>query len=75
MFDGSVTAIRILIAAIRIWIGVWIWIWIWIWIIEGKGCKERKTEVVDNNDTVVVMKPIISMEVVETAKTRAGVHH
>lgn len=49
--------------------------WVWIGIIEWKGCKERKTEVVDNNDTVVMMKPIISMEVVETVKTGAGVHH
>ena len=70
-FDGSVTAIRIPVAAI----GIGIWIGVWIWIIEWKGRKEGKTEVVDNNDTVVVMKPIISMEVVETAKTGAGVHH
>jgi hypothetical protein len=69
--DGSVTAIRIPVAAI----GIGVWIEVWIWIIEWKGCKEGKTEVVDNNDTVVGMKPIISMEGVETAKTGAGVHH
>lgn len=67
--DRSVTAIRIPVAAIGIGM------WVWIGIIEWKGCKERKTEVVDNNDTVVMMKPIISMEVVETVKTGAGVHH
>jgi len=60
---------RIPVAPIGIWIGVW------IWIIEWKGRKEGKTEVVDNNDAVVVMKPIISMKVVEAAKTGAGVHH
>ena len=52
------------------WIGIGIGVR--IRVIEWKRREEGKPEVVDNNDTVVVMKPV-SMEVVEPVESGCAV--
>ena len=64
----AIVAIRVLL--VTTWIGIWIGIR--IRVIEWKRREEGKPEVVDNNDTVVVMKPV-SMEVVEPVESGCAV--
>ena len=53
---------------------VWVVRVVGIRIIEWKRCKERKTEVVDKNDTVeVVMKSMVAIEVVESSEIGCAV--
>jgi hypothetical protein len=44
-------------------------------MIEWKRGKEGKTEVADNNDTIEVVKSIVSIEVVESSETGCAVEH
>ena len=55
-------------------IAVWVVRVVGIRVIEWKRRKERKTEVVDKNDTVeVVMKSMVAIEVVESSEIGCAV--
>jgi hypothetical protein len=52
---------------------VWVVRVVGIWVIEWKRRKERKTEVVDKNDTVDAVKSMVSIKVVKPVESGCAI--